>query len=139
MPTNPSPRNRKLNGNASVRTIARRPLAPVPSSRTTRTPNSAIPAVDVDPVQHPVDVDLIQCGVQIDLVQQFIHIQRGNHKIYSALDSGLGPTPLGAGPAGPPPNAVAQTSPRGKYRCSMRAWTSPFRVSRQIRRVSPDW
>jgi hypothetical protein len=35
---------------------------------------------------------LLQHGVQIDLVQQLIHIQRGNHKIYSALDSGLGPS-----------------------------------------------
>jgi hypothetical protein len=41
----PSPTNRKLSGNASVRTTARRPLASVPSSRTTRTPNSAMPTV----------------------------------------------------------------------------------------------
>jgi len=41
----PSPRNKKLSGSASVRTTARRPLASVPSSRTTRTPNSAMPAV----------------------------------------------------------------------------------------------
>ena len=30
MPANPSPRNRKLNGSASVRTTARRPLAVTP-------------------------------------------------------------------------------------------------------------
>ena len=42
---NPSPRNKNLNGSASVRTTARRPLASVPSSVTTRTPTSAMPTV----------------------------------------------------------------------------------------------
>ena len=45
MPANPNPRNRKLNGSASVRASARRPLASVLSSVTTRTPNSAMAAV----------------------------------------------------------------------------------------------
>ena len=45
MPANPSPRNRKLSGSASVRTTARRPLASVLSSVTIGTPNSAMPAV----------------------------------------------------------------------------------------------
>ena len=52
MPGEPSPGNRKLNGSASVRTTARRPLAPVPSSRTTRTPTSAMPAVLPLAAQH---------------------------------------------------------------------------------------
>jgi hypothetical protein len=45
MPTNPNPRNRKLSGSVGVRTTAWRPLASVPSSRTTGTPNAAMPAV----------------------------------------------------------------------------------------------
>ena len=92
-------------------------------------------AVQVDPVHHPVDVDLLQHGVQINLVQQLIHIQRGNHKIYSALDaawahaSERGTSGLAS--------AVAQTSPQ-LVSLLHAGLDQPFRVSRQIRRVSPE-
>ena len=91
------------------------------------------------PLAQAVDVNLVQHGVQINLVQQRVNIQRGNRKLDSALDSGLGPF-LGARTPRPSTTAPSlRPVPQGKYRCSMRAWTSPFRVSRQIRRVSPDW
>jgi len=45
IPANPSPHSRKLSGNASVRSTARRVPASPPSAWTTRIPSSAMPNV----------------------------------------------------------------------------------------------
>jgi hypothetical protein len=45
MPAKPSPKSRKLSGNARVRMTARRTPAASPAVLTTRTPSSAMPKV----------------------------------------------------------------------------------------------
>jgi hypothetical protein len=45
MPRNPSPKSKKLSGNTSARTTARRGSRSEPSARMTRMPSTAMPKV----------------------------------------------------------------------------------------------